>query len=186
MHFWDFVSLFCDLVFTSLLHLFFPAFVSVSVLLFVYIAVAVSYIVLWLNNSLLVPDFFLWISMTLFLFLWIYLTGYLFASASFSVLLCPWFCFVLTHHLCVSVCLCLVSGFMSFLFLRHYLCVPGSDSLSPSLCLWPWLPLCVSLFPSGPRYILILCLCIPDSLDRFPYHYVLPICLCSVCLLLCG
>lgn len=104
---------------------------------------------------------------------WICLSGSLSVSVSFSVVLCPWFCFELTHHLCVPIFLW-VSGVWIhvFLFLSDYLCVPECDSLFSSLYLWSWLPVCVSLFLGVPRCILILCLCIPASPDRFPCHCV--------------
>jgi hypothetical protein len=118
--------------------------------------------------------------MAVFLFLWVCLLGCFFVLVPLFVFLCPCFCFDLTHHVCVTVSLFVSSVWIHvFLFFTHYLCVPGSDSLSLFLHLWPWFLFCVSLFLGIPRCIFIQCfypfayvLCVCFSMSRFLYSYV--------------
>lgn len=116
--------------------------------------------------------------MTVFLFLWVCLSGCFFVLVPLFVLLCPCFCFDLIHHVSLFVSSVWIHV---FLFFTHYLCVPGSESLSLFFHLWPWFLFCVSLFLGIPRCILIQCfcpfayvLCVCFSMSRFLYSYLDP------------
>lgn len=107
---------------------------------------------------------------------------FLFSSCSVLGMLLIW----LTTSVSLSL---FVSGVWIhvFLFLTHYLCVLGSDSLSPSIHLWPWLPFCVSLFLDNPgvswfcvfAHLLMFCVSVSLCLGFFIPILILPeVCLC--------